>query len=491
MNVEEAPRGPSHVSRQRSWRYARAAGVLCGLLGSSAATPALAGPAPASSTVSPAAAAATGDVPAQGRQLTRTPEVLPWRARVEPVNRVLQKRLDTLLPGLMREADIDLWLVIARELNEDPVYRTLVPEPDSGSARRTTMLLFHDRGEAAGVERLTVSRYPLGGLYEPAWEGGDLDQQWRRLAELVRERNPRRIGIDVSRHWAVADGLSAGLHARLTEALGPELSARLVPAEPLVVRWLETRTDEELEHYSQAVALARSVVAEAFSSRAITPGVTTTDDVAWYIAHRYAELGLPTWFPPYVNLQRPGSACAADSPFCGEEGVIRRGDVLHTDVGICYLRLCTDTQEMGYVLRLGEAAVPEGLVNALAVGNRWQDLLTAEMRPGRSGNEVLAAAREATSRAGITASVYTHPIGFFGHAPGATIGMWDNQGPTPVQGDWPLRAPTAWAIEGNVKAAVPEWDGQLVQVKLEQSAAFDGERVIYLAGRQTTWHVVE
>jgi Xaa-Pro aminopeptidase len=429
--------------------------------------------------------------PDQGRQISSTPAVLPWRDRVEPANRILQKRLDTLLPGLMREAGIDLWLVIARELNEDPVYATLVPEPDSGSARRTTMLLFHDRGEAAGVERLTVSRYPLGGLYEPAWQGGNLDAQWQRLAELIRERNPKRIGIDVSRNWAVADGLSAGLHERLVAALRPELAARLVPAEPLVIRWLETRAPEELEIYGHAVALARGVVAEAFSNRVITPGVTTTDDVAWYIAQRYSDLGLPTWFPAYVNVQRPGVACAADAPFCGEEGVIRRGDVLHTDVGICYLRLCTDTQEMGYVLRLGESAVPEGLVRALATGNRWQDLLTSEMRPGRSGNDVLAAARASAGRAGITSSVYTHPIGFFGHAPGATIGMWDNQGPTPVQGDWPLHTATAWAIEGNVKAAVPEWDGQLVQVKLEQSAALDGDRVVYLAGRQTAWHVVE
>lgn len=199
------------------WPRAAAAAIL------------LAGSAVASSAAPPAphaAAAATGAAlpaaaPGQGRQLVRVPAVLPLRARVEPVNRILEKRLDELLPALMREAGVDLWLVIARELAEDPVYPTLVPEPGAESARRTTMLLFHDRGAEAGVERLTVSRYPLGGLYQPAWEGGDLDQQWRRLAELVRERDPRRIAVNVSRHWAVADGLSAGLHARLVEALGP------------------------------------------------------------------------------------------------------------------------------------------------------------------------------------------------------------------------------------------------------------------------------
>ena len=224
--------------------------------------------------------------------------------------------------------------------------------------------------------------------------------------------------------------------------------------------------------------------------RSITPGVTATDDVAWFIRQRFADLDLPAWFMPYVNLQRPGEECAPEAPFCGISGVIRPGDVLHTDVGICYLRLCTDTQEMGYVARPGEEAVPAGLRQALADGNRWQDLLTAEFRTGRAGNEILAAARAAAAAAGLAASIYSHPLGHFGHAPGPTIGMWDNQGPTPVQGDWRLNADTGYAIEGNVKVAVPEWDGQLVQIKLEQSAVFDGQRVVYLAGRQTRWHFI-
>jgi len=370
------------------------------------------------------------------------------------------------------------------------VYFTLVPEP-AFAARRTTMLLFHDRGPERGVERLTVSRYPLGTLYEAAWEGGDLDEQWARLGALIAERDPRTIAIDVSRHWALADGLTHALHERLLEALSPELRARVVPAEALVVRWLETRAPLELEVYPQAVAIARAVIGEAFSERVITPGVTTTEDVGWYIRQRFEEFDLDPWFQPYVNVQRPGGGCGPDDPFCGEEdAVIHRGDVLHTDVGLCYLRLCTDTQEMGYVLRDGEDDVPAGLRRALAVGNRWQDLLTAEFRSGRPGNDVLAAARSAAEKAGIDASVYSHPIGFHGHAAGATVGMWDNQGPTPIEGDWPVAPDTAWAIEGNVLVAVPEWDGVPVRIKLEQSAVFDGESVRYLAGRQTVWHVV-
>jgi hypothetical protein len=352
------------------------------------------------------------------------------------------------------------------------------------------MLVFFDRGPEKGVERLTVSRYPLTGYYEAAWEGGDLDAQWTRLGAIIRERNPKRIGINVSRDWPFADGLTHALHERLMAVLDPSLRNRVVGAQDLVVRWLETRTARELEVYPQIVAMARAVVTEAFSDKVITPGVTTTDDVAWYIRQRYADLGLPIWFMPYVNVQRPGLKCEAATAFCGDEGVIQRGDVLHTDVGITYLRLNTDTQEMGYVLQLGETDVPEGLKKALAVGNRWQDLLTGAFVTGRSGNEILAATRSAAESEKILSTTYTHPLGFFGHAPGTVVGYWDNQGPTRVLGEWKLRPNTAYAIEGNVKVPVPEWNGQLVQIKLEQSAVFDGKSVRYLAGRQTAWHIV-
>lgn len=423
----------------------------------------------------------------QGREVAGPHAVLEYRDRPPVENRHLEERLDTLLPAIMEETNLDMWLVLNREYAEDPIYFSLVPQP-TFAARRTTMLVFHRTDD--GVDRLTVNRYPLGGPYESAWEGGDLDTQWQALGELIVSRNPARIGINVSREWPVADGLSHGLHQRLLEVLPEDYADRLVPAEDLVVRWAETRTQKEMETYAHSVSIARSVIAEAFSSRVITPGVTMTDDVAWYIRQRFAELDLPAWFMPYVNAQRPGLTCDNDTAFCGESGIIQAGDVIHTDVGICYLRLCTDTQEMGYVPKLGETEIPKGLIDALKVGNRWQDLLTDEFVTGRTGNEITAATRTECAKKEIECSVYTHPIGFFGHAPGPTIGMWDDQDGTPVRGDWPLYANTCYAIEGNIRTPLPEWDGQLVQIKLEQSACFDGEAVHYLAGRQTNWHIV-
>ncbi len=427
---------------------------------------------------------------AQGRVIAGPGSVLPERQRVEPINRMLNARLESVLPAIMRETGIDMWLVLNREYAEDPVYFTLVPTP-SFAARRTTMLVFHDRGEDQGVDRLTVNRYPLGEPYESAWEGGDLDSQWEALGALIAERNPNKIGVNMSRDWPVADGLTHALYERLQAVLPEALQDKVVSAEDLVIRWIETRTEEELAVYPHVVSLARGVISEAFSNQVITPGVTTTDDVAWYIRQRFGDLGLQVWFQPYVNAQRPGRDCERDTAFCGGSGVIMPGDVIHTDVGICYLRLCTDTQEMGYVLKPGESAVPDGLKKALATGNTWQDQLSDAFENGRTGNEILSKALNTSKRANIIASVYTHPLGFFGHAPGPTIGMWDDQDGTPVRGDWPLYASTAYAIEGNVKYPVPEWDGQLVQIKLEQSAVWTGQEVQYLAGRQTQWHVVE
>src|SRR5688500_8783270 len=336
--------------------------------------------------------------------LAAPPAILPERARPEAVNAMLRDRLDNLLPKLMRETGIDMWVIINREYVEDPVYLTIVPEP-TFAARRTTMLVFFDRGAEKGVERLTVSRYPHSGFYDAAWEGGNLDAQWTRLAEIIRERNPKKIGVNVSRNWPFADGLTHALHERLMSVLDPAMRQRVVSAESLVMRWLETRTARELEVYPHIVALARSVVKEAFSSNVITPGVTTTADVAWYIRERYTDLGLPSWLMPYGNIQRPGVEGETATPFCGEEGVIQRGDVLHTDVGITYLRLNTDTQEMGYVLRLGEEDVSAGLKKALATGNRWQDLLTGAFVTGRTGNEILALARTASENEKINASI--------------------------------------------------------------------------------------
>ena len=308
-----------------------------------------------------AATPAALPTPSQGRRIDGASDyaVLPPHERVEPENRILTERLEHLLPALMGEAGLDMWVVVNREYAEDPVYFTLVPQP-SFAARRTTMLVF-SRAADGSVERFAVNRYPLGAPYTSAWSGGDLDAQWKALGALITSRDPKRIGIDVSRTWPAADGLTHALHERLVEVL-PGYADRLVSAEALVVRWIETRTPAEQAVYPHIDSIARGVIAEAFSGRVVTPGVTTTDEVAWYIRERFESLGLRSWFMPTVDRQRAREPCPPGGAHCGDEGRIEAGDVVHTDVGFCYLKLCTDTQEMAYVLkarRRGRAAGPQ------------------------------------------------------------------------------------------------------------------------------------
>jgi Xaa-Pro aminopeptidase len=189
-------------------------------------------------------------------------------------------------------------------------------------------------------------------------------------------------------------------------------------------------------------------------------------------------------------VQRPTAGEEGDFSSRPEDTVIQPGDLLHVDFGITYLRLNTDTQQHAYVLKPGEREAPDGLDEALATGNRLQDILTNQFEAGRSGNEILAAALEQAEAEGINATIYTHPIGFHGHGAGPTIGLWDQQGGVPGKGDYPLYANTAYSIELNAAVSIPEWDSQEILVKLEEDAFFDGTSVQYIDGRQTTLHLI-
>jgi Xaa-Pro aminopeptidase len=409
------------------------------------------------------------------------PAVLPLRERGPVYDRWLKERLETVLPELMRREGLDMWLVICREYEEDPVYFSLVPY-ESMSARRLSMLVFTDRG-AQGVERLAVARYGIGSFYKADWNPDKIGQ-WERLAELVKERNPKRIGINESDVFAFGDGLSAANKSSLVRALGPDFSKKLTSAERLAVGWLERRSPAEMEAYPHIVAIAHAVIAEAFSNTVIVPGATTTEDVVWWMRERFAALKVSTWFQPSVSIQRP-----KDSPYKDSE-VIHRGDMLHCDMGIRYLGLCTDTQQLAYVLKEGETTAPAGLKAGLAQGNHLQDILLAEFREGRSGNEILAAALKKAKEAGLKPSIYTHPLGVHGHAAGPTIGLWDRQDGVPGAGDYPLFAGTCYSIELNVTAPVAEWGGQDVQFALEQDAFFDRAGARFLDARQSAFHLI-
>ena len=449
----------------------------------------------------PAAAAIQGS-PAPRAAVAGVPERPLGTVREQAAIRQawLEERLERVLPRLMREQGVEMWIVPMREYNEDPVFRALV-SPTTMAARRRTIYVFHDRGPALGVDRLAIGGTSQGGLYEvvrdpAAAEGAAGVQrrlaepfgpdQWKLLTPIIAERDPATIAVDISHTHAFSDGLSAGEWEQLRAALPPGYEGRVVRRELLPLHYLEERLPAMLPAYRRMQEVVHEIIATAFSDAVIEPGVTTTEDVVWWLRQRVADLGLDTWFQPSVSVQRRG-VDMADSA----NPVIRRGDVLHTDFGITALGLNTDTQHMGYVLREGETTPPAGLTAALRVANRLQDILLAEMRPGRTGDEVLAAALAAMRAAGIDGSIYTHPVGDHGHGAGPLIGLWDRQDGVPGRGDVRLRPDTWFSIELQATTPVAEWGGQPVRMALEEDAAIasDGTRE-WVLRRQSELHLV-
>ena len=418
-------------------------------------------------------------------------QVLSVRDQARVIDQILDERINQLLPRLMDRAGIDMWVIISREYNEDPVLKTFLPSTWL-SARRRTILVFYRNVRTNGLEKLAIARYNVGASIKAAWDPQKQPDQWAALTEIINSRDPQKIGLNFSSDFAHADGLTHTEYRELMERLSVSQKAKITSAEKLAVSWLETRTESEMNLYPRLVQLTHDLIAEAFSEKVITPGVTTTDDVVWWFRSRFAEMGLSTWFHPSVDVQRADSASVehlrsfANRP---ADDVIRPGDLLHCDVGITYLRLNTDVQQHAYMLLPGEKTVPENLQAAMENTRMLQDMLTSQFKSGATGNQMLAGALQKAKAAGLRPSIYTHPLGTHGHAAGPTIGMWDQQGGVPGSGDYPLYPNTAYSIELNTTAYIPDWKKD-VRIMLEEDGYWDGQRFRYISGRQKAMYLI-
>ncbi len=413
-------------------------------------------------------------------------KILSERARAELIDELLEDKMTNLLPKLMRKTGIDMWVIISREYNEDPVMKTMLPS-EWLSARRRTIMVFTDKGEKEGVERLAIARYDVGNLLKGEWNLNVNPNQWDALMRIIEERNPKKIGLNFSKNYAHADGLTFTEHGEFIAKLPIKYKDKIVSASDLAVGWLETRTEKEMVIYQQICRISHQIIEEAFSDKVIQPGVTSTDDVVWWMRQKVTDLGLETWFHPTVDVQRQ-SPDAFDHlrTFSKKptKQIILPGDLLHCDFGITYLRLNSDQQQMAYVLKPGENDVPEFLKNAMKQGNRLQECLTENFKNGKTGNEILEAALVQSKKEGINGTIYTHPIGNHGHAAGPTIGMWDNQGKTIGPGDYPLNFNTAYSIELNAAVELEEWK-KPIRIMLEEDGFFDANgKFGYIDGRQ-------
>ena len=414
-------------------------------------------------------------------------QILSERDRATVKDEILEERFNILLPQLMDKAEIDMWLVISREYNEDPVMKTMLPSTWL-NARRRTILVFYNNKEKNKIEKLAVSRYDVGKNITSAWDQEKQPDQWQALENLIRERNPNKIGINISEHFGITDGLVKTDYDALLEALPEDLESKLVSAEKLAISWVETRTPKEMELYNTLVEVTHQIIDEAFSNKVITPGKTTTEDVVWWMRQKVTDMGLETWFHPTVDIQRNNEALKSHIESFSKaktDDIILPGDLLHCDFGITYIGLNTDCQQHAYVLKESENKVPSFLLDAFKKGNRVQDILTSNFVEGKSGNEILLASLTEAKAEGLRPSIYTHPLGTYGHSAGPTIGMWDSQEGVPVTGDYPLYKNTVYAIELNTTVKLEEWNKD-IRIMLEEAGFFGKSGFKYVNGRQQT-----
>ena len=342
------------------------------------------------------------------------------------------------------------------------------------------------------VGSYAIAPYKVGSIFEKAWDKNKQPDQWQGLLSLIKDKNPNKIGINQSKYWGHADGLVASEKEKLLSTLPANYLERIVSAQELGVAWLEQRIPEEMIMYENIVAIAHDIIAQGFSNEVIEVGKTSSSDLVWWFRERVKELKLQVWFHPSVDIQRKNNKKFnhVDSITNGyEENIIQQGDLLHVDFGITYLRLNTDTQQHAYVLKENEQSAPKDLIVAFNSGNQLQDIFTRNFKVGRTGNEVLKLSRKQAIEQGLKPTIYTHPIGFHGHAAGTTLGMWDSQQGVAGSGDHPLHYNTAYSIELNNAVFLQSWNKE-IRIMLEEEALFGKNGVRYIDGRQTQLHLI-
>tara|TARA_B100000401_G_scaffold71148_1_gene43418 strand:- start:738 stop:2069 length:1332 start_codon:yes stop_codon:yes gene_type:complete len=410
-------------------------------------------------------------------------DILNLKDRAKVIEEIQKDRFDNLLPKLMEETDIDMWVIITREYNEDPVIKTLLP-PTWLNARRRTILAFHYDKKTKNLEKVAIARYSFGKNIPSIWNKEEEPNQIKALVKFIEEKNPDKIGLNFSDHFALADGIVKTDYELFINNLPSKLSKKVVSAEELAIRWIETRTEKEMIIYDQLVEITHGIINEAFSTNVITPGVTSTNDVVWWMREKVKKLGLKTWFHPTIDVQR--NEISDLYAFDGESkfDIILPGDLIHCDFGITYLTLNTDCQELAYVLKPNETKAPDYLVKALDEGNRVQDIFTNLFEYKKTGNQILKEALDQGKKEGLRPQIYTHPLGTFGHSAGTTLGMWDSQGGVPFTGDFPMNYNTVYAIELNTKVFIKEWNKD-IRIMLEEAGVFEKSGFRYVNGRQT------
>ena len=415
-------------------------------------------------------------------QFTFSQNILDLKDRASIIKDIQKDRIENLLPNLMQETEIDMWVIITREYNEDPIIKTLLP-PTWLNARRRTILVFNYDNNTNKVESAAISRYNFGENIPSIWDKEKTPNQFEALYNYISKKNPNKIGLNYSENFALVDGISKTDFDLFYNNAPEKIQNKVVSAEKLGIRWIETRTEKEKNIYSQLVKITHDIIKEAFSSDVIKPGKTTTDDVVWWMREKVLDLNLKTWFHPTIDVQRNEQSDLYAFDGKSKYDIIQPGDLVHCDFGITYLTLNTDCQQIAYVLKNDEENAPDFLSNALKEANRVQDIFTDQFELYKTGNEILKTSLNLAIKEGLNPQIYTHPLGTFGHSAGTTLGMWDSQNGVPHTGDVPMSYDTVYAIELNNLTYIKDWKKD-VRIMLEEAGLFEKNGFRYVNGRQ-------
>lgn len=396
---------------------------------------------------------------------------------------VKHEKMETRLRSAMRRHDIDMWIILSREFNPDPLLELFGGLGISGWYGHRNAYIFRDPGGDEPLERIIFGTHQSGHMraFFPRIVSYGEEGLEPHLSDYVRKWQPEHIAVNRSRTVAMADGLSAELLDYLQEAIGNELSTRLVSSEALVFDYVGRRTPAELAIETEASWRTWNILQRAFSNEVITPGQTRLMDVWGWITDEWKSQLLEPNFPPSLTIYRRGVRRGipdADNP------VILPGDLVHVDFGIRLMGLVTDQQHVAYVLRPGETAAPPGLRQAFAQSVRTAEIFVEELVPGRRGVDVKERIESRARAEGIDALVYGHTQGNWVHDVGArTVFDWPER--YGVFAVTPVGQREFWSIEFRILAPIAEWDDQEVPIQREEDAWLDAAgELTYLTGPQ-------
>jgi Xaa-Pro aminopeptidase len=399
------------------------------------------------------------------------------RRRWEMERQIRLDKFEQVLPRAMRDNQIDMWIVAVKENHEDPLWNDM----GRGYVTGVGYYMFTDRG-GDRIERIALG--PAGYLVE---QSGAYDQfaPASRLAELVKERNPARIGVNMSDEIGPADGLSATMLAQLKKTLGEPYANRLVSAEKLVSEFRSRRVASEVVAFGEAAGIAIQLAERALSNEVISAGKTTLEDVAWWLQDRLLERGLGSEFDmPSIYVTGPNGIVATST-----NRIIQPGDVMMIDWGVQLMNFGTDIKRVAYVLKPGETTAPKSIQNAFdrAIGVR--DVLKKAIKPGVRADETMKQMDAALAAAGYgviefnrpnkddrTDVVYGfHPVGNTGHDIGPSITTWQ-----PMQRTFVLRTQHMFSFEYFAYTPIAEWDGAKLRIPIEDDAILVEDGIQFL-----------